>query len=145
MPAKPAPAWRRRLFVIIAIILVPLWIFGIWKEHQVEVNGHEVMGKVISGKSGDFKRPRFIVEFPTTKGPHQKEFGFSREEGVHIRGGTDETIANPDVLIRYNEDYPDAARLAANTPLPWWGGLIGMSVVISALWFTMWLPGKAKR
>lgn len=111
----------------------------------MEVNGHEVMGKVISGKSGDFKRPRFIVEFPTTKGPHQKEFGFSREEGVHIRGGTDETIANPDVLIRYNEDYPDAARLAANTPLPWWGGLIGMSVVISALWFTMWLPGKAKR
>lgn len=142
MPApKPAHAWRRRLFVIIAVILIPLWSFGVWQEHRVDTEGEDVMGKVISGKVGDHKRPRFVVEFSTAKGPFKKEFGFSREEGTHIRGGTEDQIVNPEVVIRFHEEFPDAARLASNTPLPWWGGLIGMSVVIAALWFTMWLPG----
>ena len=145
MPAKPAPAWRRRLFVIIALILVPLWIFGIWKEYCVEADGRDVMGKVVLGRAGDFKRPRFVVEFPTASGPFQKEFGFTREEGVHIRGGTEGTIVNPDIMIRYHEEYPDAARLASSTPLPWWGGVIGMMLVVAVLSFSTWLPDSAKR
>ncbi len=142
-PARRPDRWKRWVFWGLLIVVLPLWSFGIYREHKTETEGKDVVGRVVAGEWKNIKRPRLTVEFPTGKGPHRKEFGFSKTEVARITGGTDEFV-NPDVTVRYHEAYPEDARLADNVPLPWWGGVIGMLVTIGALVFAMSLPPKSQ-
>jgi hypothetical protein len=137
-PRKPG-RWRRRSFILLLLIILPLWGRGVWEEHKVETEGQEITGRVVGGDWKGRDRPHFIVEFPTRNGVHQKEFGVTDREVERVTGGT-EAFVHPEIRVRYHEDFPDRARLADTTTLPWWAGLIGMTLALSLLGFMMWLP-----
>lgn len=143
-PARKPERWKRWVFWILIIVVLPLWSFGIYREHKTDSEGKDVVGRVVAGEWIGLKRPRFTVEFPTRKGMHRKEFGFSRDEGARITGGTDGFL-NPEIKVRYHEDFPEDARLADNTPLPWWGGVIGMVITLSIAGFALSLPAKESK
>jgi hypothetical protein len=137
MAAPRRRGWRRITFIVIVVIVLPLWVSGMWAEHQTEKSGREITGRIVGGDRQPVRRPRFDIEFPAGGVVHRKNFSVTAGMVARATGGTGDFI-NPDVLLRVHPEYPDAARLAESTPLPWWGGLIGMSVVFTVLGFTMW-------
>jgi hypothetical protein len=132
---------RRWFYCFLLAVVMTMWGVGVWKEHRMEKEGKEVIGRVVAGDWKGKKRPAFTVEFSTESGPIQKEFTMGPSDAARITGGTDEFI-HPEVRIRYHEEFPDIARLAENTPLPWWVGLIGMCVTMAFLAFALTLPPK---
>lgn len=127
---------------ILALVL-PLWTVGIWQEHQTEAAGADVIGRAVAGEWLGVRRPSFTIEYPIREGVHRKVFGVTQDEAGAITNGTDQ-ILQPEILMRVHPDYPEAARIAAHTPLPWWGGVIGMIVTLGVLTFALSLPPKKR-
>lgn len=125
---------------MLLVVLVPLWCFGIWREHQVEVHGREVPGRVVGGENLDTRRPRFTIEFPVAGGLHRKDFSVTREDVAQFRANPEMTM-----VLRVHDPDPEVARLARETPLPWWGGVVGMVLMVTALGFVMWLKDTRRR